>query len=396
MKYLRPTPIKGYGLLILFTIVMIILTGSYFFYFILSLEVMTVLLMYLIVSRNSKMILQFLNIGEDEVEVGERVKIEVKSNNTSIIPVGYAKIQCKISNNHNQMMFPSENIFFNPYQIINIRERFEIKTRGIFTTGVIHTELSDPLRIFKRIKHIEKDIQLVVYPKVYELDYFYMPSTGYMGTKRVTKSGHEDFSSLKKVRKYTHGDSFKRIHWKLSSKRGEMFVKEYEATSSTKMTLFVDAFSEHYIGDEQRILEDKVVEVAAAITKYCLTTNSDVSMLYHSEKLVQVDSRDLSTFPNVLKELVTFVAKGNMSLSELLNQESKRLEQGSFVVLVSTKITESLINTILGLKRRSFEISLVLVQNFETESKAMLQGMGVHVYEVHPEDNLKERLEVFS
>ncbi|MCH4891360.1 DUF58 domain-containing protein [Acidaminobacter sp. JC074] len=395
MKYLKPTPLKGYGLLVILTLTLIILTGGEFFYFLLAVEITTIVMMYMIVSRNSKKILQFLSIGEDEIEVGDQVRVEVKSNNTSIMPVAHAKIQCRIYNNHNEMVFPSENIFFNPYQITNIRENFEIKTRGIFTTGEIRTDYSDPLRLFRRLKVFEKDIQLVVYPKVTELDYFYMPNTGYIGTKSVAKSGHEDFSSLKKVRKYAPGDSFKKIHWKVSSKRGEMFVKEYEATSSTKMTVFVDAYSGHYEHDHNRLIEDKVVEIAASITKYALKHNDDTSMMYHVDKLVQIESRDLSTFPTVLKELVTFVAKGGITFSELLNQEAKRLEQGSFVVLITTTVTELLIQTLLGLRRRSFEISVIIVSDEET-SYDMIQAMGVHIYQIHPEDDLKERLEAFS
>jgi len=395
MKYLKPTPMKGYGLLLFLTLVLIVLTGSYFFYSIFVIEIVTILFMYYIVLRNSKMILQYLSIGEDEIEVGDPVRIEAKSNNTSMVPVAHAKIQCRIYNNHNEMVFPSENIFFNPYQITNIRENFEIKTRGIFTKGEIRTDYSDPLRLFQRLKVVEKDIQLVVYPKVTELDYFYMPCTGYMGTKSVAKSGHEDFSSLRKVRKYAPGDSFKKIHWKLSSKRGEMFVKEYEATSSTKMTVFVDAFSGHYEHDNNRLIEDKVVEIAASITKYALRTNNDTSLMYHLDSLVQIESRDISTFPTVLKDLVTFVAKGEITFSELLNQETKRLEQGSFVVLVTTEITELLIHTLLGLRRRSFEISIIIVSE-ELESIEMIRGMGVHIYHIRPEDDLKERLEAFS
>jgi len=395
MKF-KTTPLLGCGLLILLTCIMIVISGSYFLYYILILEIVTVLLMYVIITRNERKTWQSLRISEDEVVVGDEVKIEIKSNNTSMIPIAYAKIQSKLYNNHNEMVFPSENMFINPYQIINIRENFEIKTRGIFTKGVIHTEFSDPLRIFSRSRHIEKDIQLVVYPKVYDLNYFYLPSTGLLGTKKVSKSGHEDFSSLKKVRKYNPGDSFKRIHWKVSSKRGEMYVKEYEATSSTKMNLFVDAFNEHYIGDDNRVLEDKIVEIAASVSKYVLKENTDMTMVYHIDKLTQVESRDLSKFPTILKELVTFVAKGSVTLSELLNQETKRLESGSFVVLVTPTITDALVNTVLGLTRRRFEISLILVNDDEEEATEMLRAMGVHVYHISLEDDIKERLEAFS
>jgi len=396
MKLLKPTPLKGYGLLVFITLILITLTGSYFFYFMLSILMTTISLMYLIVSRNSKKILQYLSVGDDEVTVGDTIQVDVKSNNTSIFPVAHAKIECRLFNTHNKMVLPSENMFFNSFQIINIREKFEIKTRGFFTTGLIHTEYSDPLRIFKKSRHIEKKIQLVVYPKVVDLNYFFMPNTGYMGTKTVVNSGREDFSSLKKVRKYAPGDSYKKIHWKLSSKRGEMFVKEYESTSSTKMTLFLDAFENHYSDDLDRLIEDKVVEAGASVIRYALKNNAETSMVFHDDRMVQVESRDLSTYPNVLKELVTFVAKGGMSLSELLNQETKRLEQGSFVVLVTPNITEALINTIIGLKRRSFEISLILVTKNGKDSREMLRGMGVHIYVIHPEDDLKEKLEAYQ
>jgi len=396
MKYLKPTPLKGYGLLMTLNLGLIVLTGSYFFYYIFMILLVTITLMYLIVTKNSKRVLQYLTISEEEVTVGDKVKIDVKSNNTSIFPVAHARIECKIYNNHNHMTYPSENVFFNPFQIINIRENFEVKTRGFFTMGLIHTEYSDPLRIFKKSRHIEKPIEFVVYPRVVDLDFFYMPNTGYIGTKAVANSGHADFSSLKKVRKYTHSDSYKKIHWKLSSKRNELFVKEYESTSSTKLTLFMDAFENHYSEDLDRIMEDKVVEVGASIIKYALKSNAETAMIFHNQKIVQVESRDLSTYPNVLQELVTFVAKGGMSFSELLSQETRRLEQGSFVVLVTTVITEALINTLLGLKRRSFEISLILVTKNEDNSKEMLRGMGIHVYLVHPDDNLKEKLEAFQ
>lgn len=396
MKYIKPTPLKGYGLLMALNLGLIVLTGSYFFYYIFMILVVTIALMYLIVLKNSKRVLQYLVISDDEVTVGDKIKVDVKSNNTSIFPVAHAKIECKIYNNHNHITYPSENVFFNPFQIINIRENFEVKTRGFFTTGLIHTEYSDPLRIFKKSRHVEKQIELIVYPRVVDLDYFYMPNTGYIGTRAVANSGHADFSSLKKVRKYTHSDSYKKIHWKLSSKRNELFVKEYEATSSTKLTLFLDAFETHYLNDIDRVMEDKAVEVAASVIKYALKSNADATMVFHNQKFVQVESRDLSTYPTVLQELVTFVAKGGMAFSELLSQETKRLEQGSFVVLVTTVITEALINTLIGLKRRSFEISLVLLTPNEDTSREMLRGMGIHVYTIHPDDNLKEKLEAFQ
>ena len=71
-------------------------------------------------------------------------------------------------------------------------------------------------------------------------------------------------------------------------------------------------------------------------------------MIYQGDIEVQLESRDLSTFPTILKGLVNFDPKGHLAFSELVGQEPKRLEQGSFVVLVTNTIDKGLITVILG------------------------------------------------
>lgn len=396
MKFKKITTLQGYVITLITVVILSVLTGSHFFYYIIVLMLVNLLMMLFMVRQNAKKMQQYLHISDDEVSVGDKIKVEFKTNNTGIFPIAHARINGILFNKYNQMSFPSDNIFFNPYQIINIRENFEVKTRGIFTDGEIRMEYYDPLKIFKMENKYSKKIDLVVYPRIYKLEYFNIPSTGFVGTKKVTKAGYEDYSSLKKVRKYANGDSYKRIHWKLSSKRGEMFTKEYDSTSSTKMSVFLDAFKSNYIDDINRVSEDKVVEISASIIKYALGKNADTSLIYHSDRMVQLDSRDLATFPNVLKELVAFVSEGTMAFNELVTQETKRLEQGSFIVLVTTNISEELIGTIFGLKRRSFIISIILVNdsNLFEEKEIMLRSIGVVIYNIKTSDDIKSKLEV--
>lgn len=398
MKRFKITTIQGVFMLFAIASLMALLTGSSFFYYILITLITTTVLMYFIVLNNGKKIFQFLKLSAHEIEVGESINLEVTSSNNSLFPVAYAKINCMVYNDNHDITLPSENIFFNPYQIINQKEDFVIKNRGIYNNSVVVTELADPLRIFKRQIKYERPLELVVYPRVHQLTYFYLPSTGYLGTNRVMKSGHEDYSSLKKVRPYIHGDSIKKVHWKLSSKRGEMFVKEYESTSSTKVNVFLNAYHLHYEDDVDRINEDCAVEVTASIIKYALSQNAETSLVYQSDHEVQIESRDLSTFPQVLKQLVNFVTKGELSYSELLNQETKRLEQGSFVVLITPEVDQGLINVILGLRRRSFIISLIVTnqKSLFTDTKELLMASGVNLYNIQPGVNIKQELEAFK
>lgn len=397
MKRFKMTTLHGVIALLLLVALLVMFTGSYFFYFMFMSIFSAVLLMFILVQNNKRRIFQFLNFSTHEMVAGDALKLDITSSNNSVFPVSHAKISCKIYNEEHAIVLPTENIFFNPFQIINMQEEFTIRSRGIFTQTMLITEVADPLRLFKKTIHFERPLQLMVYPRIYELSYFQLPTTGYLGTHKVVESGHEDYSSLKKVRPYIHGDSMKKIHWKLSSKREEFFVKEYDSTSSTKVNLFVDAYSEHYKGDKERRLEDRVVEIAASITKYALTRNAETAMYYQAKMNVNIESRDLASFQNLLKDLVTFSPKGDLAFSEVISQETKRFEQGSFVVLVTTQVNKKLTDTIMGLKRRSFKVSLILVNEKAgyDQEKEVLKAMGVKLYDIHPEDDIVEKLEAF-
>lgn len=391
------TPLLGMILLIVLTLVLVLFTGSYFFYFMLMTLITAVVLMYGLVMNNRRKIFQFLSFSTHEMVAGEKLILDITTSNNSIFPVSHAKINCRVFNDDHEMVLPTENIFFNPFQIINMQEEFTINTRGLFSNTVLMTELADPLKIFKKTIQYEKPLHLMVLPRIYELKYFYLPSTGYLGTSKVVRSGHEDYSSLKKVRPYIHGDSMKKIHWKLSSKRDELYVKEYDATSSVKVNLFVDAYKENYIDDHQRRNEDCIIEITASLIKYGLSRGAETALCYQSAQNIHKESRDLANFQELLKDLVTFKPKGELAFSEVVSQETKRLDQGSFVVLMTPKLTKALMDTIVGLTRRSFKVSLIIVSEDQifNQNKDVMKALGVKVYDIHPDDDIKAKLEVF-
>lgn len=396
MKF-RLKPFHGVLVLMFLVTLLVAFTGSYFFYFMLSTIFMATLFMFVLVQSNKRKIFQFLNFSNQELIAGDQLTLDITSSNNSIFPVSHAKISCKIYNNEFGMTLPTENIFFNPFQIVNSQESFVIKTRGIFSNAELITEVSDPLRLFKKTIKMEKSLELIVYPKIYDLSYFYMPITGFQGTSKIVKSGQEDYSSLKKVRPYIHGDSVKRIHWKLSSKRDDFFVKEYDATSSTKVNIFMNAHLEDYIRDQERTIEDNVVEITASVAKYALNHNVETTLQYQGYQNVKIEARDMASFPELLKDMVTFSPKGDLAFSELISQASKRFDYGSFIVLVTPKIDQGIMNVLNGLSRRAFKISLILVHG-DADSRDrlnLLSAQGVKVYDVQEDDDVKRTLEVF-
>lgn len=387
-------PIHGVAVITLLLIILVLFTGSSLFYFMLISIIVTQILMFGIVKNSSEKMFQFLKLSENTIESGESLDVEITSNNNSIFPITHAKVNCVIYSTHHKIDFPPENLFFNSFQSLHLNDQVQINNRGLYNKSVVITDIYDPLKIFKKTVLYERSLSLIVYPRVVELSYFSLPPTGYIGTRKVAQSSHEDYSSLRKVRPYNHGDSMKRVHWKLSSKHNELFVKEYDSTSSTKLYIFMDAYQVHYKDDVNRVVEDTAVEIAASISKYALKEKAELELYYEMDQVIKVESRDLATFPNILNELVAFMPLGERSFSDIISQETKRLEQGSFVVLITPVVNEDLINTILGLKRRSFVVRVIVVG--ENSHKDLLESLGVIYDHITPGDDLKEKLEVMK
>lgn len=396
MKGFKLTPLRYYVLMMLLVLALFLITGGTFFFYVLILLGVTLASMYAIVQLNVNQIYQNMYIEEDEAEIGDEIRITLKSNNTSILPVAHAKLHGSLTTVHAYFDLPSENLFFNPYQIVNVNKSYVMTKRGIYTKAHMHTVFRDPLSLFHGEKHFEKDTFLVVYPKVYELNVFDMPNSGFIGTRTSSEAGQEDFSSLKKVRKYAPGDSIKRVHWKLSSKRNEIFVKEFDASVSSNMTVFLDGYEPHYEHDENKVIEDRGVSVAASIIKYALRLQSNCSLVYHTDRLVQSEHRDMSTYPTILKDLVTFNSIGKVNFSDLLLQEAVKLEVGSFIVLITTHLDQAFMNTLFGLKRRRFKISLIMLEIIPEATKDLLISFGIKVYIIDHDDIIQERLEVYQ
>lgn len=174
-------------------------------------------------------------------------------------------------------------------------------------------------------------------------------------------------------------------------------MKEYDATSTTKVNIFMNAHLEDYVRDQERKIEDNVVEITASVAKYALNHNVETTLQYQGYQNVKIEARDMASFPELLKDMVTFSPKGDLAFSELISQASKRFDYGSFIVLVTPKIDQGIMNVLNGLSRRAFKISLILVHGDgdSRDQLNLLSAQGVKVYDIQEDDDVKRSLEVF-
>ena len=128
---------------------------------------------------------------------------------------------------------------------------YEVPTsmRGHFPLGPLSARNYDPFATaWKRWRVPGEPAWLRVTPEIWELS---LPrsgksvgTTGEATPQRVGQAGTDDVL----VREYRHGDGLRRVHWKMTAKRGDLMVRLEEQPWDPAMTVLVDTRTQAHLG----------------------------------------------------------------------------------------------------------------------------------------------------
>lgn len=371
-------------------------TGGRFIYFIAVAMLVVFVSSYFMVVWNSKNMYLFFNISEEVLTVGDKLWIEYKLSNMSVLPVSYALMTFVVSKRLGEMGFPSETAFYGPYQMITIRKNVTCQNRGYYTLGKLVVDIQDPLGLFSRRVVFDRAIDLTVYPRVHAIQSFDLPAKEFFGKVTVPMQTHEDFTSMKSIREYRIGDSMKKIHWKLSSKLDHPLVKEYDLSADTKVYMLVDGYKET-IRPEELDTQDGLVEIAISLIHYFLEYNISVSLVCNTLKRLSIQGKDMARFGLFLEELTGYVPTGEQTFVQFLKAETNKLYYGSTIIAVTDKLTDDLLYTVLGLREKRFDIVLIFYgedSRLHSDELDLLNHQGISTYSLSSRSDISKTLEV--
>jgi len=161
----------------------------------------------------------------------------------------------------------------------------KVNSSGIISVSMQKCKLYDILGLFNIEFTQPQSISAFVMPKPYTLSDIqqYGIITGFTDNEDETKTGNE-YSDTSNIREYIPGDRIKDIHWKLSSKKNELLVREHIRSCENKLMLWVD-----YSNIKKE--NEKIIQIVFSICKYCLTEGILVSLLWNDT------SNSLNNYP---------------------------------------------------------------------------------------------------
>ncbi len=236
--------------------------------------------------------------GEEAVHKKEEFEVVVTIWNKSMIPVSYGRIGYRIG--YEEVLkaeWGKLKCNIPAGKSVQYRIRLSSLYTGIVTAGVEFVQMYDLFRIFRVTKRYQAEDKKLIYPKVKQVP-VEIKDTGVL-TEQESEEYYEDRpgndpSQVFDIREYREGDRLQRIHWKLSSKRDELLVKEFSEPVIVDTMVIFDLYSLKKGIDavaERSALYDKVVSVSYTL----LEQETEHYIIWFDEKKGMAEKKRISS-----------------------------------------------------------------------------------------------------
>jgi len=325
---------------------------------------------------------------------GDRISLKTDFYNAGYMPIPYLKVNASLPERLAGEEQKQRIFSIMPETIVTMSRDFECRHKGVYKVGSVETEFEDILGIFKWKKVFNDDRYLFVYPKVHFLKNLDIPLRQQFGTVSVRQNAYEDYASTRDIRKYNVGDSFKKMHWKVTAHRGDFFVRNAELNASADLNIFLDSYDYGFNGETAFDIEEKGAECAASIIRYALSHSMSVNFTAKGEELITLSAKRVDRFNRFLDAISLLSSKGDIPIAELVRKEARKLEWDATVVVI-TPCVDKAAPAFLPLKTSGIEFVIVYLCKDSEESKEnieMLRQNDFKVFVVGLKDDIRQVL----
>lgn len=261
-----------------------------------------------------------------------------------------------------------------------IRLKVEFRCRGIYDFGSLRLKSYDLFHVFSYDINLDCSIKVKVYPKIHSIVKINAGGKDIYQKSLSLRSNIEDVYTLKDVRKYRMGDSLKRIHWKVSAKYGDLFVKESDNISGEEYTLFLDMNKNNYFLDDNGSIEENMVELCASIVKNLLLKGIDSNILLNSRHPQNFKVSSSLGFESFMSSMIEQKSDGEKDFSSFIYENLQNLQKINGIALITGTIDGKLLRTAAEIKNNGYPAAVFYCDSDPDScgNAASLSSMGIN------------------
>ncbi|MFD3155847.1 DUF58 domain-containing protein [Haloimpatiens sp. FM7330] len=325
-----------------------------------------------------------IDIDETTYIAGDKGNIKVLIRNYSMPYVFIENDTFKILNKN----YNGHCLFLDSSRSELLNLKLDFKLRGVYTLDEFKVKVDDLFNIFSIKKTIRSNCEVIkVYPKIYYFKGFVSYGKYNYQDKLSTNEYAEDLSIVKDVRKYRLGDSLRKIHWKLSAKHNELYVKNFENTLGMECNIFLNFNKENFLIDEKDIVEEKSIECCASLINYMRNNNIKSNLFINDSEQRRLNIFDDKSFYDLMEKFISKKSSGDMKFYDFINSKLHYISPKSLVQIITVKVDKKLRDVILNLNQKGYEVNvfyyskdLIELENIKLLNKAQIKCINFNIF----------------
>ncbi|MFT4145354.1 MAG: DUF58 domain-containing protein [Mobilitalea sp.] len=274
--------------------------------------------------------------------------------------------------------------------------RMKCNYRGEYEVGIDSVEVTDYLYLFTIKYPLPSRLKVYVLPRVVPIDRLGIALTqeDVKNPTRYSNTAEEELDT--EIRKYSPGDSRKRIHWKASARMKELISRKYQEIPKSEIAIFMDLT--RIKEDELKVVifEDKIIESVLAIANYYAVRNTPAHIIYDKLERTNYTISSKETFNVFYKTCAKINFEGKLPVEALIEERQRKGERGMFYIVATHTLSKELYMTALKAIALQNSISILFISDDVTDTtKDFINGMrlsGIKIYQIMSDNDIEDVL----
>jgi uncharacterized protein (DUF58 family) len=247
-----------------------------------------------------------------------------------------------------------------------LRGRYQIAAapRGRYRMDGAELLIADPFGLAEARIKMDRADQMLVYPRVYELEGLFTDGGTPGGDRGRSMLHRASGYDLHSIREHQVGESLRRVHWRSTARRRRLMVKELQDTPRDEACVLLDGDAAAVTGMSPDSSFDMQVRAAASLLRRMSDAGQRSSLVIHgsqrSRHRLGFGSGD---WASVLGELAAVEADAPRPLAEFLAESSRGPDpvDAARVFVITAGMSPLLAERVLGMSSSQCEPAVVWI-----------------------------------
>ena len=308
---------------------------------------------------------------QETVHRGEDVSLMLRMRHSGWIPIAPVSLELSTLAGEKRREIRLKNM---PGRTQTLRMPLHAAHVGVFSSGIRSCTVEDLMGIFQR-KIIPSDTEytLTVLPLTFETEPLAM-APGDPGSEIMARAT-EDLNAPSDIRSYQPGDAMKKIHWKLSLRKGELMVRKFDEPVLQETLILMDCSRPPDLGrpEAEADLRDALLETGASLFSDQLRADHTVRMPLTGNHPADLDDR--MGIPIACDYLTKLDFSAAERFEQALMMESRRLGKVGCVAVITARLNGAMVEMMIRMHRMGPNLRLYLI-TFVPDDPAVLPLTG--------------------